>query len=1522
MRSSPRWSLAALASASPLGSVTASTSAMSLTKEAHAIVSGDDDAPAVGLLGGFTVLRAQLRQATSLRDIPLRAIVTHFLRVILSERTTGTVTRTALEAIQSFLDHGLFALHSVGLARTVQDVAHATSHCRFEPSDSSMDEVVLLAILDVMHTLVCGHVGAPDAPMLVDLLSDESVCEMMETGLSMCCQTRLSTTLRRAAEKTVQRMFCTLFDRLDQLSLDDAASMAGEEPEHATLVAELDDGDKGLRMATPNPQSNQFPGAGLSDAGDAEADAEAGASTRSDLLDASAKPAGDAGDSVDAVDASNASPSPSTAREGAAEQPAKSALLTDTPDIDRAPPAEASDAPPSEPFGLAALVEVLRVLVALLDPRSTRHTNTMRLLGLNILSTLLEVHGASIARFPSLRAMIEDSALRHMMQLSSSENSVVVARALRVLSVTFDCMRTELKMQQELVLRFFIQQLQPAAPIAATPWAADEKPTPAPPLLTWVDGGASGEIRVLLLEAFCLFCDAPGDSSDVFVNLWRNYDCDMSCGNMYDELVHFLCRTIISQPLAPSATRQFSGLQLVATDLVLSFVNRMAQRLDAPVSADDAALRDKLHSQHERKALLARCAAEFNRKPAAGIASLEAAGLVDVNARANSIARFLKESADVDKRLLGDYLSRPDNIAILAAFIDLFNFHGIDVADAMRALCEAFRLPGEAQQIARITETFARAYYASSPPGIRSEDAVYVLAYSVIMLNTDLHNPQVTRRMSIADYQRNLRGVNDGEDFDPAYLAQLYDSIRRREIVMPEEHAGELGFSYAWKELLRRSRTAGQVIETETAAFDRDLFRTSWKPLVAAIVHAFAELSDEHMLQRTIAACRQCAALADAHGVPQVLDYMVQHFAIATGLVDAPNARGAPTAVREVQGAQVTVTPLSIQFGADFKGQLAAVVLFTIANGSGNAIRGGWRVLYAVLESLLSTGLLPPAVASRQVAKGGKFVRAPITLRVRGASQASTPSGLFGTLSSYFLSPYASGEAQLDVSESDVENTLSTLDCLASCRLDEIDAQCTSLAGEARDASFEALAQRLEKHLSATEDPAYDPSAVFLLDRLASAATSRAFDVHLEFLSKTPSRHALLLEAALTGALRIATAHGSVAELAKVLALAAELPADTHTTIAAAILDGTWAFFNAHSHKVEGEANWALVTRIIAAFSRVRRADAVRAYCGLCAYLIENEANSHNYAVLVERLREIALAVDRMLWRSAAESAGGPRRTLTEKREQSDWEAAVREQSAVAVDALQKSVRGVSGLVTSDSWPTYWLPLLAALAQQCVNAYRPTRNAATTALERVIMSQELMEPAPKPVLGSVALVFENILFPLMDTLMRPEAQRADQLEGGGEGDSTVRTRERVCLVIGKAWLRFAGALIGDARDADSERFIKLWKGVLAAYVRVLRGPHGETVVEQLKNVLLVMHSAASVPDSADAFSTQASAAASAAAAAATAAAPAASSDAVPADAATAPAPPNDKLVAGALSIAWAAIEPVIPGLQTELFPQQ
>ena len=40
----------------------------------------------------------------------------------------------------------------------------------------------------------------------------------------------------------------------------------------------------------------------------------------------------------------------------------------------------------------------------------------------------------------------------------------------------------------------------------------------------------------------------------------------------------------------------------------------------------------------------------------------------------------------------------------------------------------------------------------------------------------------------------------------------VYESIRKREIVLPEEHTGQLGFEFAWKELLMRSRKAGAVV--------------------------------------------------------------------------------------------------------------------------------------------------------------------------------------------------------------------------------------------------------------------------------------------------------------------------------------------------------------------------------------------------------------------------------------------------------------------------------------------------------------------------------------------------------------------------------------------------------------------------------------------------------------------------------------------------------------------------------------
>ena len=55
---------------------------------------------------------------------------------------------------------------------------------------------------------------------------------------------------------------------------------------------------------------------------------------------------------------------------------------------------------------------------------------------------------------------------------------------------------------------------------------------------------------------------------------------------------------------------------------------------------------------------------------------------------------------------------------------------------AVRAYLSSFRLPGEAQKIDRIMESFSAAYCSQNPSVFANSDAAYVLAFAIIMLNT------------------------------------------------------------------------------------------------------------------------------------------------------------------------------------------------------------------------------------------------------------------------------------------------------------------------------------------------------------------------------------------------------------------------------------------------------------------------------------------------------------------------------------------------------------------------------------------------------------------------------------------------------------------------------------------------------------------------------------------------------------------------------------------------------------------
>lgn len=98
------------------------------------------------------------------------------------------------------------------------------------------------------------------------------------------------------------------------------------------------------------------------------------------------------------------------------------------------------------------------------------------------------------------------------------------------------------------------------------------------------------------------------------------------------------------------------------------------------------------------------------------------------------------------QKILGDYLGEKNefNEQVLKSFVELHDFTNLILVQALRQFLWSFRLPGEAQKIDRMMECFAQRYCQLNPDIFTNTDTCYVLSFSIIMLNTSLHNPSVS----------------------------------------------------------------------------------------------------------------------------------------------------------------------------------------------------------------------------------------------------------------------------------------------------------------------------------------------------------------------------------------------------------------------------------------------------------------------------------------------------------------------------------------------------------------------------------------------------------------------------------------------------------------------------------------------------------------------------------------------------------------------------------------------------------
>lgn len=115
------------------------------------------------------------------------------------------------------------------------------------------------------------------------------------------------------------------------------------------------------------------------------------------------------------------------------------------------------------------------------------------------------------------------------------------------------------------------------------------------------------------------------------------------------------------------------------------------------------------------------------------------------------------------------------------------------IAGKVAALhCNVACYPGEAQKIDRVLTTFAKQYYSHNSDLFEGEDTAVILSFSILMLQTDLHNPNNVRKMTCPQFVRNNRGIDEGHDVNEAILTGIYRRISEEPFQCVVDHTNRV----------------------------------------------------------------------------------------------------------------------------------------------------------------------------------------------------------------------------------------------------------------------------------------------------------------------------------------------------------------------------------------------------------------------------------------------------------------------------------------------------------------------------------------------------------------------------------------------------------------------------------------------------------------------------------------------------------------------------------------------------------
>merc|ERR1719391_163950 len=187
---------------------------------------------------------------------------------------------------------------------------------------------------------------------------------------------------------------------------------------------------------------------------------------------------------------------------------------------------------------------------------------------------------------------------------------------------------------------------------------------------------------------------------------------------------------------------------------------------------------------------------QFNLEPSRGLKYLQESAFIKSDAE--SVAKFLFRQERLSKKQIGKYLGSHHefNKEVLKHFVQCHEFTQLLLVQALRTFLWSFRLPGEAMQIDRVMDAFAEHYCKQNPYIFQERDTCFILSFSIIMLNTALHNPNAKIKISVEQFIKQNKGINSGRDLPNDMLEAIYRNIKEEPFKIPDETYDDLMYTF------------------------------------------------------------------------------------------------------------------------------------------------------------------------------------------------------------------------------------------------------------------------------------------------------------------------------------------------------------------------------------------------------------------------------------------------------------------------------------------------------------------------------------------------------------------------------------------------------------------------------------------------------------------------------------------------------------------------------------------------------